>query len=412
MLAESDRLSNLINNHTWAIYLGCLVPTLLLATIALSLRIWVRVKITRSFRMDDYVLIAAHAVNLLACGLWLHIRRLGISVPDDSPESMELLSTPMFVSLVLYVLAGIIVKLSIVLWFLYTARSWIQPCFVIVPTVLYILACIVSLFLIVFRCGLPVSPVKFINTTECTVGPTLILYASWIVASLNSICDWIYAGVALFMVIKSRSTTALTRILAYCLVGLAVIGSIVSVSRLTSLGAAKFGPQFLSSPANAIAFLLSLIETAVATIAISLATLQPLLAVAEKQWPSLSSGSGTRASFSPSLKSRGKQPAFLTLATADTTQSATSSSTGLVASVDRKVRLDSETLGRLGILPDVSDGESDEEEDGGLIQFLPRRSSKTMPQLPAGPLGRISEVATPVEEMPAWEEESYIGKIG
>ncbi|KAG8622868.1 hypothetical protein KVT40_000861 [Elsinoe batatas] len=412
MLAESDQLSTLVNNHTWAIYLGCLVPTLLLATIALSLRIWVRIKITRSFRMDDYILIAAHAINFLACGLWLHIRRLGTSVPDDSPESMELLSTPIFVSLVLYVLAGIVVKVSIGLWFPYTARSWIQPCFVIVPTILYILACTVSLFLIVFRCGLPVSLIKLQNTTECTVGPTIILYASWVVASLNSICDWTFAGVALYMVIRSKAMTALARIMAYLLIGLAVVGSIVSVSRLTFLGAAKFGPQFMSNPGNATAFLLSLIETFVAIITISLATLQPLLAVAEKRWPSLSSGSGTRASFSPSLKSQGKQPAFPTLERAETLRSTTSSSTRIIAPTDRKVRLDSETLGRLGILPDVSDGESDEEEDGGLIQFLPRRSSKTMPQLPAGPLGRISEVATPVEEMPAWEEESYIGKMG
>ncbi|KAF4553166.1 Hypothetical protein D9617_8g051800 [Elsinoe fawcettii] len=332
-------------------------------------------------------------------------------VEDNSVESYELLSMPAFISLALYVLAGILAKASIALWFLTTARSRVQRILIIVPLGLYLLACSICFVLVLFRCGLPADPAIFFNVADCTIGPDVIYYSSWVVASLNSVCDWVFAAVPLYMVIKSQTMTQTARILASSLIGLAIVGSIVSVCRLPFLGAAKFGPHFLTSSVTAIAFMLSLIETAVAVTTISLATLQPLLAVLRRRWTVFRSRSVTRASSAGPMPPRCNNQPLPTDVVADMMRSGTVVKSTQRSTYDTKVRLDSEALGGIGILPDVSLHDSEDEDDNGLVQFLPRKRSIAMSVGVVTAMISIAEAADSPEISPDTEKDEYIGRM-
>lgn len=306
------------------------------------------------------------------------------------------------VTLALYVSAGVALKFSIALWFLSTARSATQRYIILAPLGLYLLSCTTSFFLVLFRCGTPISTVRILNMENCTIGPNLIMYASWVVAVFNSSCDWAFATVPLYMVIKSQSMTRTTRVSSSALVGLAVLGSIVSVLRLPFLGAAKFGPHFLSEPVSAMAYMLSLIETAVGVTTISLATLQPLLAVVKRRWSEFRSRSDTRSSSAPYAPHACHQH----LPRAITTEYAISSTVS-----DKTIRIDSQALGGIGILPDVTmDDDDDELDDGGLVQFLPRRPSRVA-SVRTETIASITEVLYSDLPTPGSEKKRQIGDM-
>ncbi|PSK34254.1 hypothetical protein B9Z65_8580 [Elsinoe australis] len=228
------------------------------------------------------------------------------------------------------------------------------------------------------------------------------MYASWVVAVLNSSCDWAFATVPLYMVVKSQSMTRTTRVSSSALIGLAVLGSIVSVLRLPFLGAAKFGPHFLSEPVSAIAYMLSLIETAVGVTTISLATLSPLLAMVKRRWSEFRSRSDTRSSSAPCAP----HACHRHLPRAITTEYAIRS---IVS--DKTIRIDSQALGGIGILPDVTiDDDDDELDDDGLVQFLPRRPSRVA-SVRTETIASITEVLYSDVPTPGSEKKRQIGDM-
>lgn len=88
---NTDR-SELWDKRKFDIYVSCVIISLTIATAALLLRVWVRLRVIRKSGADDWILVSAHITNIVACTVWLYLRRLAMGVEDNSEESYEVLS--------------------------------------------------------------------------------------------------------------------------------------------------------------------------------------------------------------------------------------------------------------------------------------------------------------------------------
>lgn len=69
------------------VFISFLAFVLPVASVAVGLRTWVRIRITKSFGKDDYTLVFSHIVNFICAGFWMNVY---IRQKDYEPRSAEL----------------------------------------------------------------------------------------------------------------------------------------------------------------------------------------------------------------------------------------------------------------------------------------------------------------------------------
>ncbi|KAF2223464.1 hypothetical protein BDZ85DRAFT_109832 [Elsinoe ampelina] len=262
------------NRENFVTYFVILTVLQFITTIAVGLRIWVRSSITRNFGKTDILLILSHLINCTASIIWLVIQTHEINYIPRSPALFHDWATPYLIAFSFYVLSGALVKIVIAGFFFKIALYPWQRILVIGPVCAYVLTLTVGANLIIFRCRLPLDSSRILSDQACAVGSASIIKLGFAVASINCLCDWIFAVVPLQMLHAAKGLSRASRVSAGCVIGLAVVGSAVSVVRLPYFGQLSFTPMFFERIPKS--FMLSLVETTVAILAISMATLRPL----------------------------------------------------------------------------------------------------------------------------------------
>lgn len=139
----------------------------------------------------------------------------------------------------------------------------------------------IFILVLIFRCGAPYPVYIIFSRPDCTVNWD-VLYPLYITAAaFNAICDWVFALIAIALVISTRKMKTDARLSVCFVVLLAIAGSLVSVVRFPFLEGWKSGPGFLD--VQGLATLLAIVEAEISTIAISLATLMPLMRLLQKK---------------------------------------------------------------------------------------------------------------------------------
>jgi len=76
----------------WAWVVGLIVATMVLSTVAVVMRIYTRLKITKSFGLDDWFLLATHVICMTGCVVYLWIETHKYNYEPRSPELYNALS--------------------------------------------------------------------------------------------------------------------------------------------------------------------------------------------------------------------------------------------------------------------------------------------------------------------------------
>ena len=322
-----------------------------LATAALGLRLWVRRTITHSIASDDYTLIASHLTNAAAGGVWLYYHITGARFAPDSQELASWISMvspmnacllvmtnsmqPEVIATALVLTASAFNKSSVASFFLRIAHQRWQRWAIVTPLSMYVLTLVITLLIIIFRCGLPINGTRIITATDCPIPRTIFNTLGAIIATVNTLCDWSFAFVPMYMVWTATRMDRMSKISAGVLIILAVSGSFISFARVPFFARGEsFEPTTVYKTAPIL--LLSVVENFVGVAVISVATLKPLLGV-------MRNGSISRR---PSLPVAG-QPNRMALE---------SEGGGEMRSDSRHYTPDWSFMRGIGILPDIGMG--------------------------------------------------------
>ncbi|KAF4549050.1 Hypothetical protein D9617_24g017650 [Elsinoe fawcettii] len=250
---------------------------LVLTTIVVGLRLWIRVGLTKSWGQDDAMLLMAQsgmvahfAVYFAVCAYYPQ------HTLDIDAELFHKINVLWFWATFCYAGSQVALKMSMGLFFLALARLRWQKLVILIPTAIFVVYNTVLAFLLVFRCGArPVSPFLIMSKRDCIIDGPLFSRLLAVNSAFNAVLDWIFAVIPIFMVIRARRLDARSRKAVWFLVMLAMAGSVVSLVRIPYTKDYQFGPQLWHSTLRI--SLVSSTETAIGTIAISMATMKPLL---------------------------------------------------------------------------------------------------------------------------------------
>lgn len=160
------------------------------------------------------------------------------------------------------------------LFFLALARLKWQRLLILIPTVIFVGYNTILAFIMLFRCGTP-KPFEIISKSDCAIDGPLFYRLLAVNSAFNAVIDWIFAITPIFMILRARSLEARARRAIWFLVLLAMAGSVVSIVRIPYIKDYQFGPTLWRHTLRVA--IISATENAIGTIAISMATMKPLI---------------------------------------------------------------------------------------------------------------------------------------
>lgn len=155
---------------------------------------------------------------------------------------------------------------------------------ILVTVTIFIIYTIALFFVTVFECGDPTSP--DLATATCLDWDTILGPINYVGAILNAVFDWIFA-LAPILVIRTLRMSKNSKTSVVALILLAVSGSIVSILRIPYVDGLNPSASYYSKSSDRIAYI-SIAEGSLGIVAVSLATLKPML----RQWLQTRSSSG------------------------------------------------------------------------------------------------------------------------
>ena len=173
--------------------------------------------------------------------------------------------------------SGTALKIALAVYFLRLVRTRWQKWFVIFIVSFYGITAVVCTLDIPFRCGVPVSATKIFTSNDCALSWSTMLNGLDAAALANSICDCALAIIPFLLIWNTVKDRKSAKVAFIAVTSVAVLGTLTSVIRIPFLVNVKIGPTiFLES---SIFCFLSLVETALGIIALSMASLMPLLSL-------------------------------------------------------------------------------------------------------------------------------------
>ncbi|KAF2156493.1 hypothetical protein K461DRAFT_265871 [Myriangium duriaei CBS 260.36] len=252
-------------------YLAESIVSLFLVTIAVSLRIYVRTIVTKSFGLDDWFLLAAWV--LFVADAYTAIKVAVIVKKYGVVAHLLEMTAHDFASMLLYLVNQALLKVSMALFFLrIPQRKW-QIWVIRISMAVYCTYSFAFFFVVLFECGSPTG-FNFIYGTCFAwniMGPL-----NYIAAVLNAIVDWVFIITPLFVVWHTMMSRR-SRIQICLLIAFGAMGSIVSIARIPLIKDLRIFHSLKYFGKIVPISLLSLVETGVGLIAISLAALRPLM---------------------------------------------------------------------------------------------------------------------------------------
>ncbi|KAF4548240.1 Hypothetical protein D9617_30g011450 [Elsinoe fawcettii] len=255
----------------WFIILTSIL--IVLVTICLSLRVYVRGFLIRAFGKDDWVLITAYIIFLVDAGIYLAI---GIIQKNEGlVRPLRTLHMLALGSILTYLVDQVFIKIALGYFFLRVVNPGWQKWTIKGAVIVYVLYSSVFTVVVLFSCGLP-TPEHFASG-KCIDWNTQLGPMNYVGASLNAIVDWILTLVPIYVVFKVNMSRK-EKISVSILMMLGLTGSIVSVIRIPYVSGVA-PTEDLSFFTKVIPLsLCSIAENGIGIMAISLAALRPLYA--------------------------------------------------------------------------------------------------------------------------------------
>ena len=246
---------------------------IVLVTICIALRFYVRAILIKSIGKDDWVLLLAFLVFLADSSLFLATGIIEKSVGlTRVVYKLELLTVA---SSVLYLADQICIKLALAYFFLRIVNSGWQRLLIISSVSLYTLYTFVFSFIIIFECATPTA--AHYASGQCLSWPTVLGPLNYLAATLNAVMDWILVLTPISVVARS-SASRREKASVYALILLGLAGSVVSLIRIPYIsGVAPTRDLSFFSRSVPIA-LCSIAENAIGLMAICLSACRPLYA--------------------------------------------------------------------------------------------------------------------------------------
>ncbi|KAG9706538.1 hypothetical protein KCU86_g5609, partial [Aureobasidium melanogenum] len=280
-IAEISRMLTL--KHTLLPMFQVSVAFLVLAWIAVSLRVYVRASVLRSFHWDDWLILLTLCVFTACCSCLIaieNIERSGTArkALANGLEAQFGLIDKIFGLIMgfmsLYIVTTVVLKLALAIFFLRIIPenfSW-QRKTIYIATGIYTTYGIVFTFIVIFQCG---NPTNFFiqEARKACMSDTILQPLYYTAGGMNALTDWLFSLLPV-TVIWSAAIPRSTKISAGCLLGLGSLASIASLIRLAYIPGIEASPTFLEHSVNIASW--SIVEPGLGIVAASLATLRPL----------------------------------------------------------------------------------------------------------------------------------------
>lgn len=282
------------------------IPLMVLTSLFLGLRVYVRGYMTKTFGIEDWLIIPAYVLFMVLCicviviGQWL----LSEDVMERYPRIIKLTIG----NSVLFIVDQIFIKLSVAAYFYRICEGWQR--YVIVGSVtIFSLFNFAFLFVSLFQCGIPtvINLLTASTTGACISWPRIVKPLLYVGVSLNAACDWVFVLACLPVLSKLRRMPTSEMLCVCFLIFLATGASVLSLVRIRYLPAG--GTDVLLLKHNDDFAVLSFVEAGTAIITVCMATLHPLFqAFARKRgsskYPATSSPRRDDSEQTPSEKKR------------------------------------------------------------------------------------------------------------
>ncbi|KAK5122536.1 hypothetical protein LTR85_003799 [Meristemomyces frigidus] len=256
----------------------------ILTWVTLSLRIWVRVGMLKSFGRDDWAMLATQGFFslYLICQLGGVVYGTGQHLSALEPADARQALSFWFFCEVFYVISTILLKVAIGLFLLRVAQKplhiWIIR-LVMLCTVVFGGA---FTFVLVFQCH-PVSTFWSLDPHKAQCITWHILSAlTYGISALNCVADWTFAILPIFIV-RGLVMSNRQKVMVSCILALAAVGSTATIVRLPYIQ--SFSESYLGRDGDFLYDTVGLaiwttVEVGVGITAGCIATLRPLLQLA------------------------------------------------------------------------------------------------------------------------------------
>ncbi|GAB7354231.1 hypothetical protein MBLNU459_g4772t2 [Dothideomycetes sp. NU459] len=246
-----------------------------------AMRVYVRFFLIRSFKSDDWLILASLGIFTAYCVCELRTRDA-----ETNPDAIAALSEGIGPKLVIlrdafhwviglfgtYFSLQAVLKVSVGLTYLRILKFRRQRLAIIILLIVNLLYYTALTFVSVFACGNPANFVMAQIEGRC-IDAHIVVYMSYVCAALSITTDWVFVGIPTTLVYKSHMPRV-TKLTTGFLLSLGLLSSICSIVRIQYIRQLTIGPLFLER-ASAIACL-SCVESGLGIIAISASTLRPL----------------------------------------------------------------------------------------------------------------------------------------
>jgi hypothetical protein len=151
--------------------------------------------------------------------------------------------------------------------------------------IIYMFVMVTVIFLTVFQCGVPSD---ILDHEKCLDWDTVMGPISYFSGALTAATDWVFVLTTVSLVIKTKMAPR-AKISVVLILSLAAMGSIVSIVRIPFIHGGRINISQVSKLPRVV--ILASVEAGVSIVALSLATLRPLVrswldAINSKGWPS------------------------------------------------------------------------------------------------------------------------------
>ncbi|KKA29241.1 hypothetical protein TD95_002064 [Thielaviopsis punctulata] len=266
----------ILNEYNAQPLVSVTIAFLTMSWICILLRTYVRVFLTRNFLADDWFMVSAQLVYTASAVLMFLSIHWGLGRHNAALPINKMTNALMYQALVTetYVLNMMLLKFSIGIFLLRLATRKVYTYIIWASLIVVAIWSIVIFMWNILQC----DPIRgqwdiTIPNRKC-VTTSQILAAAYSISVMTIVTDWLYAIIPIPMLwgVKMNVQTKATVII---ILGLGVFASIATLIRFKYLVTINDHTDILYSSTDA--FIWTMVEPAVATIASCLSTIRPLL---------------------------------------------------------------------------------------------------------------------------------------
>ncbi|KAF2726962.1 hypothetical protein EJ04DRAFT_452312 [Polyplosphaeria fusca] len=249
------------------------VVLLVLCWSTVALRLWVRLRITKSAGWDDAFMVLTLVFFTCYCSFILVINVTGFMSIGPTVDSFSEMLSYVLLSEVFYILTTTTLKISLGLFFL---RILSKPWQVLVFHVILAVSAIYGVFYVfiaIFQCGDPSTLVATVHDTKQCLPTWFLLTTGYLYGTINVIADWTFVLIPICILAESNMDRR-SKIPVIAVMGLGAIGSVSSILRMIYLRGLLFNGDFLHEAVSATIWATA--EPGTGIVAASIAILRPL----------------------------------------------------------------------------------------------------------------------------------------